>query len=388
MVQIIEENRKPKFIDQLMGGLAQASQQGSVAIPAMIGQNIQKKERNEALQRLTGKDLSGLPIEFQKMFAEKMAKSPEHERIVKAFESFGFSPEEAEFYSILTQGGQTAVVKDLLEGRKRAGGVRKKIGQPSAGIQGQTNEGPQEPQQQLTPEEAVKEQIQDIVEEADAGLTPAEKVARSNKRYDENLKIYQDAGEKLRGMARDKERLDILNKLSESKKLPENLGRLNVTKEGNLRLPFFASAEAERYVKTLNEFSAGAKDTFGSRVTNFDLQQYLLRYPNLLNSAEGRRQLLQQMKIVNQINSVYYKNLKSVYDNAGGVRNIDADAAERLAEQITEPQINELRKKFDEVGTFPTLPDASQFEGRSIKNEKTGEILTAKNGQWVPKGTK
>ncbi len=172
--------------------------------------------------------------------------------------------------------------------------------------------------------------------------------------------------------------------LNKSKKLPKDLQRLNIDEEGNLRLPFASSPEAQRYVKTLNEFSVGAKDTFGSRVTNFDLQQYLKRYPTLMNSEEGRKQLLEQMKIVNQINAVYYKNLKNVYDKAGGVRNIDADIAERFAEQLSEDKVNELSKRFKDIGQFSTKPQASEFEGKKIRDKETGEIFISDGTDWVP----
>ena len=162
------------------------------------------------------------------------------------------------------------------------------------------------------------------------------------------------------------------------------MGRLNVDDEGNLRFAFAASPESQRYVKTLNEFSAGAKDTFGSRVTNFDLQQYLLRYPNLLNSADGRKQIYKQMKIVNDINSIYYKNLKNVYDKSGGVRNIDADIAESMAEKLSSGKVEELAKKFGEIGTFPTLPDPASAKGKKIRDTKTGEILQSDGTNWNP----
>ena len=236
----------------------------------------------------------------------------------------------------------------------------------------------------IEPPKNIKSEIKKYVSSQDKDLLPSEKISRGKERYDTGLKFYQEAGEKLRGLDRDKERLNILEDLSKSQKLPSSLGRLNVDAEGNLRIPFLATPQAERYVKTLNEFSSGAKDTFGSRVTNFDLTQYLKRFPTLLNSPEGRKQLLDQMKIVNQINSVYYKNLKNVYDQAGGVRNIDSDAAERFAEQLSEGKIKELSDKFSRIGQFTSLPEASEFKGRKIKDTATGEIFISNGTEWEP----
>lgn len=237
------------------------------------------------------------------------------------------------------------------------------------------------------PEEqpSFNKEFSDYLKTQDSGLTSSEKVARGKERFDSGLKQYQEAGTKIRGLARDKERIDILKSLNTSEKLPKNLGRLNVDTDGNLRLPFLANPETQRFVKTLNEFSSSAKDTFGSRVTNFDLSQYLKRFPTLLNTKDGRKQLLQQMDIVNKINGFYYGDLKKVYDKAGGVRKIDADAAERFAEKLSEKKIEQLSEKFKEIGQFSSKPEASEFKGKKIRDKKTGEILVSDGENWIPK---
>jgi hypothetical protein len=317
-------------------------------------------------------------------FASKLGVEKEKSKlIINALIEKGVSPEDAQLYSRLTKGGQTAFVKDVLESEKR-----KKDLSPFNPLKRQKDllgsEQKTETEEQLSPEEMVDREIEQENYIQDLGLTPAERVKREKERFDTGYKKYEESGAKLRGMTRDKERLDILEKLNSSDKLPQNMGRLNVDKEGNLRFPFASTPEAERFIKTLNEFSAGAKDTYGSRVTNFDLQQYMRRYPTLVNSKEGRRQILQQMKIVNQINSTYYKNLKDAYDKAGGVRKIDADRADMLAEKKSEPKIQELVKKFDQIGQFPTLPNAAEFKGSKIRNKETGEIMVSDGKNWIP----
>jgi hypothetical protein len=295
----------------------------------------------------------------------------------------GIDPKDASLYSKLTTGGQTQFAKDLLESRKR--GVKhftdsalKSLKKLEEG-QEEEFENPLEPEQE-------RDELEEYLSERDQGLTPSERVKIASERYKTGLPVAQEANNKLKTFSRDKERFQILKDLESSKKLPKNFGRLNVDNEGNLRFPFASSPEAQRFVKTINEFSSGAKDTFGSRVTNFDLVQFLKRFPNLLNSEEGRKQVVQQMEIVNQINSTYYKNLKNILDKAGGVRNIDIDIAESLAEKASEPKIQELSKKFSEIGRFPTLPSAEQHKGRKIKDEETGEILESDGKNWNPIG--
>lgn len=400
MVQVLED---PSFSSQL--GMTLGRGLGNFGAQALQGHMQQKRSKQfaDALKERTGVDVSGYPPELQEKIGQMamasqfeeslMGKKSQMERekmqsIVSSLIDRGMDPEEAMLYAQLTTGGQTAFAKDILEAKKRGmDQFGRRVMKPIRKMDQALSEGDQqapEAQVQMTPQQEVENDLATYEEEKDAGLTPAERIKRGSERYKTNLPIYQEAGTKLRAMTRDKERIGILENLDKSGKLPKNLGRLNVDDEGNLRFPFASSPEAQRYVKTLNEFSAGAKDTFGSRVTNFDLQQYLLRYPNLLNSSDGRKQIYQQMKIVNDINSIHYKNLKNVYDKAGGIRSIDSDAAESMAEKLSEPKVNELTKKFNEVGTFPTLPSASEFKGRKIRDKDTGEILQSDGQNWNP----
>jgi hypothetical protein len=303
---------------------------------------------------------------------EEFHKKRQLELETNKFQKLGYPEPLARLAAGATVGGKTEVLKEVLDEFKRGN-----LGQFPINNQNI----------QDTPERVEDNEIQSAIQKSrlqDQGLTAKEKIARSAERYKTGLPVFQEAGTKLRGMSRDKERIQILDNLNESKRLPHDFGRLNVDKDGNLHFAFATTPEAQRFVKTLNEFSAGAKDTFGSRVTNFDLQQYLQRFPTLLNSEEGRRQILQQMKIVNDINSIYYKNLKKVYDSAGGVRNIDSDVAESIAEKRSENEIDKLSKKFDTIGQFTTLPDPSKMKGATFIDDETGEKLRSDGKNWIP----
>lgn len=68
MVQIIEENRKPSFMDRLGAGIEAAGQRGGQMIGERLASQQQMKKQQEMaqkLQKLTGMDLEGLPPEIQ-----------------------------------------------------------------------------------------------------------------------------------------------------------------------------------------------------------------------------------------------------------------------------------------------------------------------------------
>jgi hypothetical protein len=364
MVQIIPRAQST-FGEQVASGLNKGMEHGADFGKMFLKNSLDRKTQAEKLK------------------GEHKADSENYNKIKDAFgEKF------ADVWLATGQGERTLLTKAALEARSRGIDLDKMLGF-SERQGGGSNENEMEQiqnlqAQQQNPEESVYQELKNTLSTQNEGLIPSEKVARGKERYSTGLKEYQEAGTKLRNMKMDKERLAILENLNKSQKLPKNLERLNVDKEGNLKLPYLAAPESQRYVKTLNEFSAGAKDTFGSRVTNFDLAQYMKRYPTLLNTSEGRKQLLDQMKIVNEINSVYYKNLKNIYDRAGGVRNIDSDVADRMAEQLSESKVNKLSEKFNQIGQFSSKPAASEFKGKRIKDKETGEVFVSDGENWIP----
>jgi len=303
-------------------------------------------------------------LDFANQMSSLKYQGKDKQKIKEALMGHGVSEQEADLYTTLTTGGQTAFVKDLLEEKKRSSKAENQFKGYSDADEDR--------------------EIKNILKSQDEGLTPAEKVARSKERFASGEKVRSEAQSKLRALTGDKRNLEVLDSLNKTSKLPEDFGRLNVDSDGNLRFPFAASPESQRFIKTLNEFSSNAKDTFGSRVTNFDLSQYMKRYPTLLNSKEGRRQLLDQMKIVNDLNAVYYKNLDEVYRKAGGARSIDSDVAEDLAMRKSEPKVTELSKKLSQIGQFESLPSAAEFPGKKIRNRETGEIMISDGVEWRP----
>jgi len=332
MPQIIEENKKPSFLDSLGLGLSNAGQAyGQMQTQKLVGQHQKKEqerlynEENEAAEKL-GVNLSGMrnpqlrqqalkstlenKFKKEKTENEKIEDRTRSETIRKYY-----GDEEADKYEVASEGGKTAIMRDLIERSNRNNQLNKTLAEQ--GI--------------LDEEEGIehKEKVPSI--DFDKGLTPKERVRRQEARYSTNLPLYQASVEKKRALDSEKDHLDILEELSPQIGVIE---RLNINPQtGELFLPGLASTEAQRYVKTLNDFTTNAKDSYGARVTNFDLQQFMRRLPTLANSEEGRAEILKQMHIINEINSIREQAIQDTIDQHGGIRNIDYDKAERMAEK-------------------------------------------------------
>lgn len=183
------------------------------------------------------------------------------------------------------------------------------------------------------------------------------------------------------------ERLQDLFSPGLENKFPSNLSVGLLTKDGELRPTAAAllSPEAQESVKLIADNLAGAKDTFGARVTNFDLQAYLKRLPSLLNSPEGRRRVLRDLRLMNKLNTNHEQGVLDIVEREGGPGNISLSQAERRYRKENAQEISSIKEEFirPEKKSFSSQPDPQIYNGRVIEDEETGEKYRSNGKEWV-----
>jgi len=204
------------------------------------------------------------------------------------------------------------------------------------------------------------------------GRTPKESIAFQKEIRGFNDPIYREAITKSKSLGKQEQSFKDLEKLSP--KVPQGLSRFFYDKQGNIR-PLAQTLkavpkEAEEYVKIINDFTTQAKDSYGSRVTNFDLQQFMKRLPTLANSAEGRELIIERMRTQTEADKIYYDALKDVYRHYGQGK-ITPEDAEAIAEQISESRVEQLRERASQLDD-----EMDRLSGEAPKN----------NSQNVPEG--
>lgn len=242
----------------------------------------------------------------------------------------------ADLYSGATEGGKTAILNNTLDliNRGLLGGER--------------------PSQNKFREE----QAENIRENAafnwpkiemEKGLRPADVVKRQGEREKANTEIYQNAVSKKKALEEDALSINQLKQLNETADLPQGWGRVQLNpKTGELFLPAAASPESQLFVKTVTNFIKRAKDTFGTRVTNFDLDSFKQGLPTLANSREGRELILEQMDIVNRLNSLDEDAILNTYDHYG-IENINNQKAQKIANIWKQDRKKELVNEFKNI---------------------------------------
>lgn len=322
------EVREPTPIG-LMGALAQARAQG--ALPEDI-QNFTQTYKN-----IVGAQQKGL-------FTQE---DPEQVRnlLLDLGMDEATADAHARLYSNLSTGGKTSYGNFLIDQIQR--------GQLAVSPKGE--EAVQEKIVEVAPgktEEFFGEEIEfPEVNPYGEGLTPKEKAKVQGELFKDNTKISKDNSDKLKGYISEGRSIRQLNTINERGNLPKNLEKaIKVDlKTGEVRIsPSLLNADTQLFIKTINEFVRKARDSFGARVTNFELDKFLQGLPTLANTEEGRRLILEQMDVINKLNQLEASSLKEVYRHYG-LRGIDQAQAEEQAEKIRASKQKELEKRFDRV---------------------------------------
>jgi hypothetical protein len=206
--------------------------------------------------------------------------------------------------------------------------------------------------------------------------------------FNKNEPHLIEISEKLRNLDIENARFQRLDTLfQDPSKFPSAVITALFSKDGQLNPVASAllSPEAQEAVKLIQDQLSGAKDTFGARVTNFDVSNFLKRLPSLMNTPEGRERVLRDLMAINDINRRYYEGVLDIIDEKGGSDQISFSSAERLWKKRNHKYLDDWTKKFvNPEGNFKSLPSAAAYQGRKIKNNETGEVFISNGKDWRP----
>lgn len=385
MVQILP--RTPSLAELLGQGIS-AGIGSSVQQQQQLAQQQQlmqiQAQQQEALRKQHGsalraalEKLQNAPIHDQISIFRELSDFPEVAKSLstalineKKIPGAQMSPEQLPepwrgLYNQATVGGKTKIM-DLYLDMLQRGEV--------AGTPPQPKESLDSPSSEIEETDIIGEEVPEKLQNFDRGLTAKERVKREESRYKTQTPLINKLREQLQNFEKEGLLIDRLEQLNESENLPSGFERINVNPQtGDIILPAKSSPEAQLYVKTIKEFLKGAKDTFGSRVTNFDADQFLKGLPTLANSEEGRRLVIRQMKVINQLNHLRDKAVSDVIDRYG-IRKIDYDKAEKLAEKKVEGEKKKLLSEYKNLGGLLNREE-KEFQKTAKANTPEGHIL-------------
>lgn len=375
---------------------------------------IQILPKQQSLGEVLGTGLgSGISSGIQNLLQQKMQKMQQSQSS-KALQALGFSPEESMSLSSLDPAIQKEIVKqklaapsqeafaqslsELLGGEKSPENVSS-AEQPQSSSEFQTKfqeavtrKNPEEVLKLLSPEqqqkllsaktpEEVQEALSFIKEQkpivsAQPTLKPKprlneqqattlaklglQKQALSSKEQTEINKetkpVYDEIIKGAKSADDNDKRLDRISELIEKGDLgsPVKNSIIKTLSNGlfgfGVDLGFLMTADAQELDKLSSDFIKGAKDVFGSRVTDQDLKAYMKTIPNLMQSGAGMKRLINSLKSFNQANRIRKKYLIEIIKENKGKRPQHLD---ELVDERAKPELDVLSKKFVEAPLIP-----------------------------------
>ena len=182
------------------------------------------------------------------------------------------------------------------------------------------------------------------------GFTPKEWANERKTWRKENVPMFEKAKSNIEANKKNLLSTKNLRNLNKTKKVGEGLSSVLINPQtgefyGAAQLAGLVSPEAQTWVKEISRFQNRAKDAFGSRVTNFDLQSYMKQFPSLLNTNEGRNRIIDMLEVNYELDNLYDSELKKVYQKYG-MSGIPQEEADNLVQQRIEKRAKKLEDKY------------------------------------------
>lgn len=275
--------------------------------------------------------------------AQGKAAQLQQRQFSKSLESAGVNPQIADLVSQLSPDLQKSALENLgsfMPMQQQQG----QIGQePQFGEQGsfpvqQSSDfiGQQQVQGQPSMN---NEQVSNLFMPREERLTKI-KTAQKEKeaRWKESKPQREAIVEAARGARNNLHDLDRMEELQKEGKL-DTPGYTEFLKRSGLDIPALMEPGSEEFQKIAQNFLRGAKEYYGGRVSNFEVEQFLKTVPSLSQSPEGRNRVIANLKRFNRAALETNEARKEVIKANGGIPPYD------FSEQVDE----RLEKKLDKI---------------------------------------
>lgn len=386
----VRDIRNPDFLKQLLNqeiDKQAVQEERSHEEQGRLREEAFGQQERDQLARLLGQDISNIRNpDLHKLFLQsKFSKEENAEK--RAYEQQKLAEEQqmgladydtikkhfgediADLYKSFSTGGKTRLVNSLIDSLER----REKF---SDLLEGAYDEGtvPRANLEDIK-EEPARTRLPDYTIRP-KGFSKQEWAKERSGWIKSNTESLDKARDKLKGNKRDILGTKKLQKLNDSHELPEGLGRWIINPKtgepyGIAQLAQQAPTAAQEWVKEIARFGNRAKDAYGSRVTNFDLAQYMKQFPTLLNTPEGRRNILKMMEINYELDSLYDKSVQKILDEKGA-GNIPPAEVDRVARAMIKDREEQLFTDYLNIEN----ENESSFMGEGTKRPSLEEIFS------------
>lgn len=177
------------------------------------------------------------------------------------------------------------------------------------------------------------------------------------KAFKETKEERKDILTKARQARMDLRDLERLEELEKEGKL-DTPGYVEFLQRSGLDIPALMNEGSEEFQKIQQTFLRNAKDYFGGRISNYEIEQFLKTIPSLSQSPEGRKRVIANLKYIKRAELAYKDAYKEVLAKHKGVPPLDL--LEEIDDRI-DPKLEQLSKRFKEDLRKPVPKGQNKF---------------------------
>lgn len=311
---------------------------------------------------------------------QDLIQTRQREGSLKGLQALGFSPEQAQEVAYLDPSIQREVVKQQLQAPQQQAYAQalssllggQETGQPpQMGTEEQMEQTFGLPGMTPTEEKIQNPQKASSLTFLSGGLTPQQatelaklgiKKQESNKkdiaqRYKATAPYRKEVLDATKSARRDLQDLNRMEDLEKEGKL-DTPGYVEFLQRSGLDIPALMNPGSEEFQKIANNFLRNAKQYFGARVTNFEIDQFLKTIPSLSQSPEGRKRVIANLKNLSRSALEYNNALKDVVAQNGGLPPFDLQ--EKVEDKV-EKRMDALYKQFKKDLERPVPKGQNRF---------------------------
>lgn len=344
---------------------------------------IQLLNRNNAAGQLGAALGTGLGSGITNLLQNKLSEMERQRGIqnTKAgLQALGVSPEIAN----LPENLQGLAVKDILQRPQRQANLSQLQRLLGGSSEGEISGSPQNPSNLFDNHAGISSQ--DFNNLARLGLQQ-QKAHQQQRQFEtketraaqqavdkETLPFYTEINKSAKAAKDNNQRLSRMQELLNKGNL-SNPVFYGLSKRIGLNIPAFLTADAQEFNKLSQDFLKSAKDIFGSRLTNYDVNAFLQTVPELSQTDEGKQRIINNLKIFNEGALLRQHAIREVIRNNNGKRPANI---EEQVDDIVNPQLEQLSEMFAQ-GTplgksVRSIEDTNQNQGIPSQQEPNSNI--------------
>ena len=172
-----------------------------------------------------------------------------------------------------------------------------------------------------------------------------------------NKDVIKDVSEKSKSAKQALHDLDRMEELQKEGKL-DTPGYVEFLNRSGLSIPALMSEGSEEFNKIAQNFLRNAKQYYGGRVSNFEVEQFLKTIPSLSQSPQGRQRVIANLKNISRAELEYTKAVRDVIKDNKGIPPFDL--ALQIEERV-EKQSKKLADKFKKDLAKPVPKGQNKF---------------------------